>query len=438
VSSSHEVTGSQSPGAGAGKRRRAVELVSTGTELLSGRVLNTHARTLATYLAPFGLVLHRDTTVTDEPAAIADAVRGALARVDLLFVSGGLGPTPDDLTRDAVATVLGRLVVSDAAAESHIRERSERRGRRFTPAIARQALVVQGAKVLLNPVGYAPGERLCSGDKTLFVLPGPPTEFAAVMDAHVIPWLEAQTDGAGRLPQHVFLLCGKGESDVVALLKRHRLPPKEVDVAFCASPGQLELRLTGRRHGAAVRSRVEKAADTLRRLLAENVFAEEDTTLPAVIGSLLRAQGKRLAVAESCTGGLLGDRLTSVPGSSEYFQGGLIAYTNDAKIALLGVNPDTLARDGAVSESVAAEMARGARRVFAADFGIGITGIAGPGGGSEQKPVGTVCVALAGQEEALTRRLRLSGTRETVKFSSTQAALHLLRRILSGRPQDRE
>ncbi|MBN1673035.1 MAG: competence/damage-inducible protein A [Kiritimatiellae bacterium] len=412
---------------------RTAELVSTGRELLSGRVLNTHAQMLARYLAGVGVELVRDTTVSDDVAAIAEAFKGALSRTPLVFVTGGLGPTPDDVTRDAVARALGTTVVCDPDALAFVKQRYAQRRRTFNPASARQALVVQGAAVLPNPVGIAPGERLQVDDRVVFVLPGPPAEFRAVMAEHVLPWLATWLPSTAARPERVFLLCGLGESDVVTRMQEAGFPPAGLDVAFCARPGQLELRLLPSPGAPDAPALLESAAGRLRALLGNAIYAEEAVSLEEMIGRLLTERGLSVAVAESCSGGLLGHRITAVPGSSAYFLGGVIAYADAVKIQRLNVSAEALRREGAVSRAVAQQMAEGVRKALAADIGLGVTGIAGPTGATDAKPVGLVFVALADDEGVLVHENRFSGDRDEVKYRATQAALDMLRRRLIER-----
>ena len=291
---------------------RAVELVSTGSELLNGRTVNRHANVLGDRLKPLGLPLVRDTTVPDDVNLIEDAIRFALQRVDIVVVTGGLGPTCDDVTRDAIARMLGRKIVMDALSLAALQARFQKMGRKVTPQGELQAQVVEGAAALSNSVGAAPGERLDLGDKVLFVLPGPPDEFHAVLTEHVLPWLR-QNAGPLCLPvEQIFMVCGLGESDIMRRLEEIGFAPKGIEVAYCAAPGRIELRLTS---PEGDRGLVESASRDVRRVLGDHAFAEERLTMEEVVGRLLTEQKVRLATAESCTGGLVGHRITNVSGS---------------------------------------------------------------------------------------------------------------------------
>ncbi len=405
------------------------ELVSTGAELLTGRSVNTHAQRLGRALEPRGFRLVRDTTVRDDRPSIAEAVRGALGRVAVVFVSGGLGPTCDDVTREALADVFGRAMVTDPATLDSLRARYTRLDAPLTESRARQARVLEGAAVLANPAGAAPGQRIEEGGRVLFVLPGPPREFEAILAAHVMPWLCANRPQVTPAPGHLFLICGLGESDIIDLLAKAGFDPGPLEVAYCAAPGNVEVRLTGRPGEERL---LEEAVGRVRGLLGIHAFAEAREDLAAVVGRLLQRNNATLATAESCTGGLLGQRITAVAGSSAYYLGGIVAYADAVKAEMLGVPPETLARDGAVSEAVARALAEGVRARLRASFGVGVTGIAGPGGGTPAKPVGTVWWAVADGVGTVARNRVFGGDRDLVRQWSAQFALDLLRRRLLG------
>ena len=413
--------------------RQEVELVTTGTELLNGRTVNRHAAVLGDRLRALGLKLVRDTTVPDDIGLIEEAVSSALERVDVVVVSGGLGPTSDDVTREALAQLLNRRIVMDAAALDALRKRFQAMGRVVTEQQERQAKVVEGAVALSNSVGAAPGERLELDGKVIFILPGPPREFLAVLEQHVLPCLREKAGALKPLVEKIFLVCGIGESDIVARFEKAGFPPPGIDVAYCAAPGRIEVRLTSADNDEDA---VNRAAETARPILGDCVFAEERQEMEDVVGRLLRREKATLATAESCTGGLIGHRITSVSGSSDYYLGGIVAYSNEVKIRELGVNADTLNRFGAVSEEVARQMARGVRKRFNSDYGLSVTGIAGPTGGTPEKPVGLVYVAVADKTRAWVRRHCFSSDRSTVKTWSSQMALDLLRRRLQGLLKD--
>lgn len=406
-----------------------VELVATGTELLNGRSVNTHAQRLARALMPLGLRLSRETTVPDDRATIADAVREALRRATVVVVSGGLGPTEDDVTREALADLLNASLQLDEGSLARLRERCERYGQRLTDSRRRQAHVLAGATVLPNPVGAAPGQRMDLKDgPTLFLLPGPPREFEAMLTEHVVPWLRERF-GRAHIVEHVCMVCGIGESDVIERLLAMRFDPRPFELAYCAAPGQLEVRLTGSSEHA---SELSARAQQLSEILRPDLYSERRENLADVVARLLTAQGATVAVAESCTGGLIMHRLTSVPGSSRWFRGGVVAYANEIKTRWLDVPEGMLRKHGAVSEQVACAMAETTRRRFEVEFGLATTGIAGPTGGTPEKPVGLVCWALADGRGTLARSRRFAGDRELVRQWAAQCTIDLLRRRLQG------
>lgn len=405
-----------------------VELVSTGLELLSGRTVNTHAHTLARALAPLGLQLVRDTTVPDDRAVIRQAVVDALQRVDLVVVSGGLGPTSDDLTREAVADVAGVGLVMHEPSRQAIRDRYARVGRALNDSVERHALVLEGADVWMNPVGLAPGEAIRLEGQCIFLLPGPPHEFEAILTEHLVARLARLAPGAPQ-EMRMFQVCGIGESDLISRLGGNAFPGPGLDVAYCAGIGRVEVRLWS---APEQRVELERAAARLRAVAGACVYAERPVVLEEVLAERLSETGLTLATAESCTGGLVAHRLTNIAGSSAWFRGGVVAYANEAKVRDLGVSEAVLKVEGAVSAAVARGMAEGVRSRFGTDLGVGITGIAGPGGGTEQKPVGLVYCAVADQEGSVVREHRFNGRRAIIKEWSAQMALDLVRRRLAG------
>jgi nicotinamide-nucleotide amidase len=320
--------------------------------------------------------------------------------------------------------LLDRELEVDEEALEAIRRKCEERGLAFSEARQRQALVVSGAEVLPNSVGAAPGERLEVGSSVLFMLPGPPDEFHAVLHEQIVPRLQKQEEvRAG----HIFMVCGLAEADMIERFEEKKFPPAGVNVAFCAAPGRIEVRLS-----AETEETIGTAVTAARAILGATVFAEARRTMEEVVGALLSDRNETLAVAESCTGGLLGHRLTNVSGSSNYFMGGVLAYSNESKCRDLGVEESTLQAVGAVSTEVAQQMAAGVRDRFDSTYGLGITGIAGPSGGTEEKPVGLVYIGLSSPDGTVTRRFTFGGGRARVKQWSSQMALNMLRLKLAG------
>lgn len=400
-----------------------VELITTGAELLSGRTLNRHAQWLGGELERLGWRLVRDTTVPDDVSAIRDAMSGALSRCDVVICTGGLGPTCDDVTRDIAAEWMGAPQIMDEPSRLQVVDAYARRNKPLNNLVERHALVVQGARVLRNEHGLAPGEHLEKDGKHLFLLPGPPREFQGVMRDHVVPWIEATKAGrAGR--RQMFQVAGLGESDIAARLNDHGFGMLNIDVAYCAAPSRVSIRMEEK---PAQGADFDRAVALVKAELGAAIFAERDASMEEIVFGQLKSRGKTLAAAESCTGGLLGQKITALAGSSSVFCGGVVAYHNDVKERLLGVGADVLAAHGAVSEPVARAMAEGARARCGADYGVAITGIAGPGGATPGKPVGLVYVAATNGQATTARELRLSGGRDVVREAAVLMALDLLR-----------
>lgn len=404
-----------------------IELITSGSELLNGGTVNRHARTLGAALEAEGHMLSRDTTIGDAAADIRDALQGALDRSEVVVFSGGLGPTGDDLTRPVVAEMFGRQVVMHEPSRLRIVERYRARNKPLNNVVENHALVVEGADVLGNAAGLAPGERFDLEGKTLFLLPGPPSEFRAILEDHLLPWLRKAWPAApvARVKFHV---TGLGESDLLARMNEAGFPFHAIEPSFRASPGKVLLTLA--------HPDPNVLADAERRVASlvtpRELVSRSHDPIEAVVSDLLVAKGQTLAVAESCTGGGLGALLTSRPGSSRFFVGGMIAYANAAKERLLGVPRALLDAHGAVSEPVAAAMASGARMRLGADWGVGITGVAGPDGGTPDKPVGLVYVAVAGPARVTVREIRFGSTRDAVRTYACRAALNLLREEVLG------
>jgi nicotinamide-nucleotide amidase len=408
-------------------------ILAVGSELLSVDRLDTNSLRLTGLLERHGVELVRKAVVGDDEARIALEVRRALDDAELVLVGGGLGPTVDDVTREACALALDRELVEDPTILEEIERRFAALGRAPAPNNRRQALVLAGARVLANRRGTAPGQRLDLGDRTLFLLPGVPPELDDLLRREVEPWLAVRSGRRGS-ERRTLWVAMRPESEV-----DQRLAPLFAEfgrepVTLLASPGEVRVRLTAAGDPEARRSRLAAMAARVRELLGDAIYGEgEGCSLEVVVGEELLRQGLRVATAESCTGGLLAERLTRVPGASGYFPGGVVVYADEQKVELLGVESAALAAHGAVSEQIARAMAEGARRRFAVEFGLAITGIAGPGGGTTEKPVGTVQLAIARRgEDTIHRALRLPGDRERIRWQASQAALELLRRRLLG------
>jgi nicotinamide-nucleotide amidase len=408
------------------------EILAVGSELLPPPRIETNGGYITGRLLEIGIEVGARVTVADDAALLESAFRTALARADLVIATGGLGPTEDDLTREAAAAALGRGMRRDPAILDALRARFARFNRPMAPVNEKQADVIDGAVVLENPRGTAPGQRVDADGRTVVLLPGPPGEMRPMFDAQVLPVLRERSGGAV-LKTRILRMASMGESEVeqiIAPLYKTFTNPK---TTILGGAGQVELQLTASGSSPeAAEAAIETLARGLRELLPGRIFTEEDRELPEVVAELLRGRGLTVAVAESCTGGLLATRLTDVPGSSAYFERGFVTYSNRAKIELLGLDPALLERTGAVSEEVAAAMAAGARSASGASIGVGITGIAGPDGGSAEKPVGLVFIAVDGAAGTRVRRATFPGERVRVRHQATQAAMEMIRRGLLG------
>jgi nicotinamide-nucleotide amidase len=419
------------------------ELINTGSELLLGRILNTHLQWLGRRLADAGYELGRQVTVPDTGEAIEAAIREALSRADIVITTGGLGPTGDDLTRERVAGLLGRKLLPNPEVAARIRHFFESRGRPTPPRTSVESLVPEGATVLPNNHGTAPGLavkldpnpfRNPGKPALLVLLPGPPRELHPMFRDQALPLLLREM--APDSPCHSLTLrtTGIGESNLEDLLA----PPlagllaQGLQLGFCAKIAEVEVRFTGR--GSAGRDQISAAEAIALPLLGDAVFGQGDELLEAAVIREATRSGCTVALAESCTGGFIAHRLTNVPGASVVLLAGVVSYANAAKQDFLGVSGETLVEFGAVSEPVARQMAVGVRRAAKADFGLAVTGIAGPGGGSAAKPVGTAFIGLAGPDGAEVVRQLNPFDRETFKFATAQQALDLLRRRLRQLP----
>ncbi len=416
-----------------------IELINTGSELLLGTVLNTHQSWICQQLANRGYLVSRQIAVADEGPIIQQVVRESLSRADLVITTGGLGPTSDDLTRNLIAELLGKKLNLDAAVLSQIENSFIARKRVMSPSSKVQALVPEGAMVLSNLHGTAPGlvleidpGRFRSTDQPSFLimLPGPPRELRPMFTNQVIPWLQRQFPLRSPFICRVFKTTGLGESvleETIAPSLQH-LVGASLTIGYCARIGEVDVRIIA--HGDLAEKSVTEASEIIQTLLAPYIFGFNEDQLESVVIRLLAERQQTVALAESCTGGYISHRLTNISGASAVFLNGSVTYSNEAKQSLLGVSSETLARFGAVSGPVAREMAEGVRQRTGASFGLAVTGIAGPNGGTPEKPVGTVFIALAGPEPTVVLQGFNSYDRETFKYVTSQQALELLRRTV--------
>lgn len=418
----------------AGPFGRAV-ILAVGSEMLTPLRVDTNSLTITGALNATGIDVLWKAVVGDDSDVLARLLVRALEDAELVVLSGGLGPTADDVTRDVVSAVLGLALREDAAIVDAIAARFAARGWPMPANNRRQAHVPDGGIVLPNSRGTAPGLWIEHGDRALLLLPGPPRELAPLLEDALHTHVRPRTGGR-RMVRRVVKMTGRGESLIDELLQPcyREWAGREVPVraTILAAMGQLELHLSATHADAAVAaSAVAVAADEVCARVGRDAFTDQDEGLEAVVGRLLVDRGWRAAVAESCTGGLVAGRLTAVPGASRYFDQGVVTYSNAAKVRWLGVPESLIAEHGAVSDPVARAMATGIRERTGADVGISVTGIAGPDGGSAGKPVGTVVIAVALGDSVTSRTLQLLGDRQQIRSQSAQAALDLVRRVLA-------
>jgi len=408
-----------------------IEIVTIGNEVVSGRTVDTNFAWLARALERASVQVAWHTAVGDSADRIGEALKRALERTDGVVMTGGLGPTPDDITRKAIATVLARPLQLDEAVLEHVRERARRSGRTLPASIESMALLPRGAEAWISPVGSAPGLLIVQGEKPVILLPGVPNEMEWLATERAVPYLRQRTGRA--VETFTLRTFGAFESQLHELIGARPQDWSGATLAYLPSYFGVDLRVTvAGAADAPVQEVAAQAYAELKSLVGGLVYAEGDRAMEDVVGEALQQRGWRVATAESCTAGLLSKRLTDVPGSSTWFDRGLVTYSNEAKVELLGVGEADLAAHGAVSAPVAEQMARGARHRAGVDLGVAITGVAGPAGGSDEKPVGTVFVALSSGAGETVRRFQFSGTRATIRERSVQVALDLVRRLLLG------
>jgi nicotinamide-nucleotide amidase len=414
---------------------RAV-ILSTGDELTSGLTVDTNSNWLADKLFETGVDLVAVITVGDDPERIRWAFESGLDRADLVLSTGGLGPTADDLTTDVLAALLGRPVFFDEPSAEHMRALFRSISREMPDNNLRQANFPEGAAILANPLGTAPGYRVDvdwkGKERHVVVMPGVPREMKPMTETHVLPWLRS-LDASG----HVYLsrsfqTFGASESALDEMMK-DAVDPAEGRLSFRAAFPQISVRVTVRGRPGEAEQKLAGLSEKVRERIGDYVFGEGTLTMEGVVNELLLQRGWTVAAAESCTGGLVSERITNVPGSSRVFAGSFIAYTPEAKQSMLGVRRDTLERHGAVSDETVQEMAAGARKASGADVAVAVTGVAGPDGGTEENPIGTVFIGLAAEGVLASRRYKLWGTRDWIRLLASQIALDWVRRHALGR-----
>ena len=405
------------------------EIVSSGTELLLGETMNTSAHFLTGKLSAMGIEVDYHTTVGDNPERLEQVLRQALGRSDLLITTGGLGPTVDDLTKELVAKVLEIEMVIDAASLEQIKQFFGRRKAPMPLNNEKQAYFPKGSKILPNPIGTAPGAMIEKNGKTVIILPGPPFEMTPMFDNYVASELQRTLEpGVERMNERVLKVFGMGESAIEEVLADLMGVPN-FSMALLAKRAEMHIRLVSRssKDLQAAEEVLNWAEEEIRRRLGNKVFGHDQETMISIVGQLLKSEHLTIATAESCTGGLVGAALTQEPGSSGFYLGGVVSYSDALKQGLIGVSKESLDKYGAVSDKVAKEMAEGIRSKAGSDLAISTTGIAGPEGGSDQKPVGLVYIGLATPEGVQVEKIQFYGERESVRQLTVQAALNKVR-----------
>lgn len=406
------------------------EIIAIGSELLAPDRSDTNSLWLTEKLNQLGIEVKLKTIVGDDDARLEEAIKDAARRSKVVITTGGLGPTEDDITRKITARALGRRLLLDETVLSEIKQRFQSFGVVMPERNSRQAMVIEDAEVLPNPNGTAPGMFIDHGGTAIVLLPGPPREMKPMFENHVVSKLEGRA-GSLRVLRRVLRVAGMGESAVDEKIAPVYTQYDNPQTTILFNQSEIEVHLTARgRTDAETNALLDRVVLQLEEKLGNSIFSFEGETMEEVVGLKLTVGGYTLSVAESCTGGLLAQRITSVAGSSKYFIEGVVTYSNDAKTRALGVEPILLLEHGAVSGPVAEAMAEGMRERAETDFALSITGVAGPGGGTEEKPVGTVFIAISSEAGTEHRRLKLPGDRHLIRWRSSQAALDLLRRRL--------
>jgi nicotinamide-nucleotide amidase len=405
-------------------------LLNTGTELLAGDVHDTHLAFIAREIFALGLRIEERRTVGDGDP-IGETLKELFPRAEIIFVTGGLGPTSDDITRDVTAALLGLKLQENAELLASLKDRLRIRGIKWVSSIARQAQVPEGAQILPNENGSASGLYLKANLNSkiqsphIFLLPGPPRELQPMFREHAMSILRSIVKGPPQVERRFYKIAVMGESVIEGKIGKKILAIPGLELGYCARPGEVDVRIIG------PRAALDQADEIVRAELGNVIFTADDRTLEEVLVELLTKKKQTLATAESCTGGLLANRITNIPGASAVLLAGYVCYANEAKIDLLEVDPKLIEQRGAVSEEVARAMAEGARRRAGSTYALSTTGIAGPAGGSKEKPVGTAYVALAGGKETKVRKLFFPTDRETFKQLAAQVAFEMLRREVS-------
>jgi nicotinamide-nucleotide amidase len=406
------------------------EIIAVGSELLTPFRTDTNSLWLTDKLNSVGVEVKLKTVVGDDDARLEETIRDALKRSSVVVLTGGLGPTEDDITRKIAARALGRRLSLDEKVLEEIKEKFLHFGRKMPDINARQAMVVEGAEVLPNPNGTAPGMYVEHEGRVVVLLPGPPREMKPMFESRVLARLSERA-GQVRVARRVLRVAGLGESAVDERIAPVYTQYKNPQTTILFNDTEIEIHLTAQgKTEQEAELLLDGLAGQIEERLGDSIFAFRGETMEEVVGLRLAVNGFTLAVAESCTGGLVSHRLTEIPGSSAYFMEGVVTYSNEAKTRLLGVPAELIEQHGAVSAEVAEAMAEGVKRRAATDFGLSVTGVAGPGGGTTEKPVGLVYISLADDAHTEHRRIMLPGDRHLIRWRASQSALDLLRRRL--------
>jgi nicotinamide-nucleotide amidase len=404
------------------------EIIAVGSELLTPEKTDTNSLWLTSRLNDIGVEVMLKTIVGDDESRLEETIRDALKRSDIVITTGGLGPTEDDVTRQVSARAAGRELVYYDALEGDLRERFKRWGREMPEINKRQAFVIDGAEILPNPNGSAVGMLLENEGKTFVVLPGPPNEMQPMFENFVFSKLKEKA-GEVHVKRRLLRVSGLGESAMDELIAPIYTSYKNVQTSTLFSKSEIEIHFAARADSDAdAENTLDELTEKVAAALGSALFSKNGDTMEEVVGKMLMARGETLSVAESCTGGLIAMRLTDIAGSSAYFMEGVVSYSNDAKIRTLSVPAETIEQHGAVSSETAEAMARGMRERAGTDYAISVTGVAGPDGGSEEKPVGTVFIGYSDGEQTKSIKFVLPGNRNLIRWRSSQAALDYLRR----------
>lgn len=408
-----------------------VEIINTGTELLLGEIVNTNFVYLASKLNQLGFNVLYQSTVGDNRLRMTEVITHALSRADIIITTGGLGPTMGDITKEVTAQVVGRKLILHYDSLNNIRCYFSSLHKEMPENNIRQAMIPEGAIVLNNTCGTAPGVILEDGGKIVINLPGPPVETQAMFDKSVIPYLIERFGMQGVIHSRILHTYNIGESALEEQIKDLVINQSNPTIALYARQGGINIRLTAKAEDIQSANKlIDRTEKQIRNRVGHFIYGVDDETLPGVVGQLLHTKKATISLAESCTGGLTTSMLTDIPGSSAYVKGSIVSYSNDIKINEVGVMPYTLEKYGAVSEQTAVEMAEGMKRRFETSVAVGITGIAGPGGATDVKPVGLVYIAITGYLGTKCHKYNFSGSRTDIKYRSAMTALNLIRNYL--------